>query len=360
MRKLFLPACVCLMTWSGATGSDPKLSLDEFYGNARNKDVVAQAAPPEAAAAPAQIDIPQIDIPTDVEAADASIDVLAPQPQSTAIDPDHVPLPPIAKPVVERSHQEICDTLTQAAQSNNVPVPFFISLLFQESRFKAGVVSSAGAQGIAQFMPETATSMGLENPFDPLQAIPASARLLRELIAQFGNLGLAAAAYNAGPKRIQDWLEKKGKLPEETQGYVKTITGRRAETWTAASAAYPGKQVPRHAPCQEAAAIYAAAEIPLPVRSPRHPDAKSASKPTVVAKSADKPASKVASSQSPIKVTHHGGRMTAVIQVAQAGPVAKAAKSAAQKPAAQKPATQQMAARKHKSEKHKPIKLAQR
>ncbi len=181
MRKLFVPACVCLMTWSGATGSDPKLSLDEFYGNtSRNKDLVAQAAPPEAAAAPAQIDIPQIDIPTDAEASDAAIDVIAPQPQSTAIDPDHIPLPPIAKPVVERSHQEICDTLTQAAQSNNVPVPFFISLLFQESRFKAGVVSSAGAQGIAQFMPETATSMGLENPFDPLQAIPASARLLRE------------------------------------------------------------------------------------------------------------------------------------------------------------------------------------
>lgn len=335
MRKLFVPACVCLMTWSGATGSDPKLSLDEFYGDAaRNKNLVAQAALPEAAAAPAQIDIP-----TDADAADAAIDVLAPQPQSTAIDPDHIPLPPIAKPVVERSHQEICDTLTQAAQSNNVPVPFFISLLFQESRFEAGVVSSAGAQGIAQFMPETATSMGLENPFDPLQAIPASARLLRELIGQFGNLGLAAAAYNAGPKRIQDWLEKKGKLPEETQGYVKTITGRPAETWKAASSAYPGKQVPRHAPCQEAAAVYAAAEIPLPLPSPRHPDAKSAPKPTVVA-----------SSQSPIKVTHHGRRVTAVIQVAQAAPAAKATK----------PATQQLAARKHKSEKHRPVKLAQR
>ena len=350
MRKLFVPACVCLMTWSGATGSDPKLSLDEFYGNtSRNKDLVAQVAPPEAAAMPAQIDIPQIDIPIDAEASDAAIDVAAPQSPSTAIDPDHVPLPPIAKPVVERSHQEICDTLTQAAQSNNVPLPFFINLLFQESRFKAGVVSSAGAQGIAQFMPETATSMGLENPFDPLQAIPASARLLRELIAQFGNLGLAAAAYNAGPKRIQDWLEKKGKLPEETQGYVKTITGRAAETWTAASAAYPGKQVPRHAPCQEAAAIYAAAEIPLPVRSSRHGDAKSAPKPTMVA-----------SSHSPIKVTHHGGRVTAVIQVAQAAPAAKAAKPDAQKPAAHKPATQQLAARKHKNEKHKPMKLAQR
>ena len=79
-------------------------------------------------------------------------------------------------------------------------------------------------------MPETAADVGLDNPFDPLQAIPASARLLRNLFQQFGNLGLAAAAYNAGPKRIQDWLAKKGKLPQETQGYVKIITGRPAET----------------------------------------------------------------------------------------------------------------------------------
>ena len=117
------------------------------------------------------------------------------------------------KPVVWRSSQEICDTLITAAQSNDLPIPF-IRLLFQESGFKPDVVSSAGAQGIAQFMPETAATVGLDNPFDPLQAIAASARLLRDLVKQFGNLGLAAAAYNAGPRRIQDCLAKKGKLPD--------------------------------------------------------------------------------------------------------------------------------------------------
>ena len=106
-------------------------------------------------------------------------------------------------------------------------------------------------------MPETAATVELQNPFDPMQAIAASARLLRDLVKQFGNLGLAAAAYNAGPRRIQNWLARKGKLPEETQHYVKTITGRPAENWKAAGAVTPLENVPRQAPCQEAAGVVA-------------------------------------------------------------------------------------------------------
>ncbi len=273
MRHLFVPACVCMMTWSGATGSDSRLSLDEFYGAATSEKRVA-AAPAE----PGSADAVYADIPIDSSAADIALQTPSAEtqsadaqiPDSHAIDPQSVPLPPIAKPVVHRSREEVCDTLTKAAESNNLPVPFFIGLLFQESRFEPGMVSSAGAQGVAQFMPETAASMGLQNPFDPLQAIPASARLLRNLVAHFGNLGLAAAAYNAGPRRVQDWLGKKGKLPEETQGYVKIITGSAAQNWTAASA-LPGQRLPRHAPCQESAGLYAwtgPETIPLPAPSP--------------------------------------------------------------------------------------------
>jgi Transglycosylase SLT domain len=138
-----------------------------------------------------------------------------------------------------------------------LPIPFFIRLLFQESGYKPDVVSHDGAQGIAQFMPETASRVGLENPFDPMQAIAASARLLRDLVKQFGNIGLAAAAYNAGPRRIQDWLARKGKLPEEPQHYVKTITGRAAENWKAAAQVTPLQNLPRQAPCQEAAGVIA-------------------------------------------------------------------------------------------------------
>ena len=175
--------------------------------------------------------------------------------------------PPIKDRVVARSHHEICTTVAESAHSNDLPLPFFIRLLFQESGFKPDVVSRAGAQGIAQFMPETAATVGLNNPFDPIQAIAASARLLGDLVRRFGNLGLAAAAYNAGPRRIQDWLAKKGKLPEETQHYVKTITGRPAETWKGRVKAKLAAVLPREAPCQERVTAYCR-EGGRPVSSP--------------------------------------------------------------------------------------------
>ena len=91
------------------------------------------------------------------------------------------------------------------------------------------MVSPAGAQGIAQFMPGTATERGLQDPFDPEQAIPASAHLLDDLNQRFGSLGLAAAAYNAGPTRVADWLAGRRGLPAETQDYVLFITRRPAD-----------------------------------------------------------------------------------------------------------------------------------
>ena len=80
-------------------------------------------------------------------------------------------------------------------------------------------------------MPRVAASYGLANPFDPIAALTASGKLLAELVDQFGNLGLAAAAYNAGPKRVQDWIARKRGLPAETRNYVQSITGRAAEHW---------------------------------------------------------------------------------------------------------------------------------
>jgi hypothetical protein len=179
--------------------------------------------------------------------------------------------PAVLKRVVYRPQSEVCDVLAKAAQSNNLPVPFFIRLLFQESRFDAASVSHAGAQGIAQFMPETAADVGLDNPFDPLEAIPAAARLLRDLIDQFGNLGLAAAAYNAGPTRVQKWLKRQSGLPAETRGYVRIITGQPAERWKAVKGGDGNTDVPQKAPCKEVSARYAAnpaAPVPLPPAQP--------------------------------------------------------------------------------------------
>jgi len=100
----------------------------------------------------------------------------------------------------------VCQTLQSAAQLNDLPLEFLTRLIWQESRFDAHAISPAGARGIAQFMPGTAAWIGLANPFDVADAITKSAELLRSLKSQFGNLGLAAAAYNAAPKRVADWL----------------------------------------------------------------------------------------------------------------------------------------------------------
>ena len=80
-------------------------------------------------------------------------------------------------------------------------------------------------------MPGTARERGLADPFDPEQAIPAAAALIVDLGRRLGNQGLAAAAYNAGPTRVAQWLAGKGGLPDETRSYVLRITGRTAEEW---------------------------------------------------------------------------------------------------------------------------------
>ena len=182
------------------------------------------------------------------------------------------PLKALLKPVVYRSLDEICDTLARAAHKNDLPVHFLIRLLYQESSFRPEAISSAGALGIAQFMPETASDRRLDNPFDPVQAIPASARLLRDLYRKFGNLGLAAAAYNAGPRRIEDWQINKTPLPLETVDYVRLVTGFPVQTWTAALSGSPALKIPSGAPCQDTVGLLASDgpnEIPLPAADPR-------------------------------------------------------------------------------------------
>ena len=175
---------------------------------------------------------------------------------------EQIPLPPRrAVP-----HSEVCEALASAAQNNDLPTPFLIRLIWQESGFNQNAVSPVGAQGVAQFMPETAARRGLLDPFNPLQAVRASARFLRDLVAQFGNLGYAAAAYNAGPGRVQAWLNKRANLPAETRNYVERITGLKPEQWKGRTAAAQVK-VPPRAPCQREAGLYAADgpdHIPLP------------------------------------------------------------------------------------------------
>jgi transglycosylase-like protein with SLT domain len=182
-------------------------------------------------------------------ASDATNVVAAPSGDATATD--------AAAHAAASFHDEsaspdvICEAVRTAAEENNIPIGFLVRLLWQESRFRAEEVSSAGARGIAQFMPQTAVEMGLRDPFDPLQAIPVAARFLRKLYDQFGNLGLAAAAYNAGGGRIEKWLSRRSSLPAETRAYVKIITGHKAEAWTdEESTVYMPTDLPQKAPCE--------------------------------------------------------------------------------------------------------------
>jgi hypothetical protein len=134
----------------------------------------------------------------------------------------------------ETVEQALCRLIDSSAQARRIPTDFLTKLIWQESSFRAGVTSPAGAQGVAQFMPGTARERGLADPFDPEQAIPEAAELIRELSDRFGNLGLAAAAYNGGPARVESWLAGQGSLPAETRNYVFAITGRPAEAWASA------------------------------------------------------------------------------------------------------------------------------
>jgi hypothetical protein len=129
-----------------------------------------------------------------------------------------------------------CVILKAAAAANGLPLEFFARVIWEESRFKPNAIgprtrTGHRAQGIAQFMPYTATERGLADPFNPEFALPEAAEFLAELRREFGNLGLAAAAYNAGPGRVRDLLDGRGGMPAQTRHYVRAITGHAVEEW---------------------------------------------------------------------------------------------------------------------------------
>ena len=137
------------------------------------------------------------------------------------------------------TREAVCLMIEAAAKANELPLEFFARVIWQESRFQSDAVGpltrrGQRAQGIAQFMPGTASERRLLDPFDPVQALPKSAEFLNELRNQFGNLGLAAAAYNAGPRRVQEWLAGSGPMPQETRNYVAAITGTTVDDWAKA------------------------------------------------------------------------------------------------------------------------------
>ncbi|WP_244491105.1 SPOR domain-containing protein [Paramesorhizobium deserti] len=188
-----------------------------------------------------------------------------PPPQPPEEKPEE---PPAKAPTVA----QICSLIAANADQHGLPRDFFARLIWKESRFDYRAVSPVGAQGIAQFMPYTAKERGLADPFDVKQAIPASAAFLKDLRGVFGNWGLAAAAYNAGARRVSSWLKSGGFLPLETEQYVLDITGHAADDFAAGAklqprpldAKLPFDQACRRLPIVKAATIPMARIKPKP------------------------------------------------------------------------------------------------
>lgn len=99
----------------------------------------------------------------------------------------------------------------------------FRALIKWESSWNPNTISSAGAQGLTQLMPQTARYLGVADPFDPKQNLRGGAKYLKEQLDRFGSVELALAAYNAGPGAVK----KHGGVPpyQETQTYLRRILG---------------------------------------------------------------------------------------------------------------------------------------
>jgi Transglycosylase SLT domain/SPOR domain len=188
------------------------------------------------------------------EVAPAKTDIATPSVEELAAQP------PAPNARETDTREAMCLMIESAARSNDLPLEFFARVIWQESRFQANAVgpvtrNGQRAEGIAQFMPGTAGERRLLDPFDPVQALPKSAEFLSELRNQFGNLGLAAAAYNAGPRRVQEWLAGTGPMPQETRNYVSAITGTSVDDWAAAGKNAKMADRAPHSSCRELMAL---------------------------------------------------------------------------------------------------------
>ncbi|MBN2324918.1 MAG: lytic transglycosylase domain-containing protein [Spirochaetes bacterium] len=129
----------------------------------------------------------------------------------------------VGTPSVDRSHDEI---INAASERFSVPQALIKAVIEQESGFREDAVSRKGAQGLMQLMPDTASLLGVEDPFDAEQNIWGGTSYLRGLLDLYeGNLNKALAAYNAGPNRVSDSIPD---IPE-TADYVRSVIKRYGE-----------------------------------------------------------------------------------------------------------------------------------
>jgi soluble lytic murein transglycosylase-like protein len=158
---------------------------------------------------------------------------------------------PLAPSLPARSRQRSSDPARakyegiafRAEDQYKIPQGGLLALIGAESNWNPNAKSSAGAEGIAQFMPPTSAERGVD-PYDPESAIPGAAAYLRWLKSQTGSWSSALAAYNWGIGRVKKIQREDGsidpdRLPEETREYVKKLAGFFGETPFAPAASSP-------------------------------------------------------------------------------------------------------------------------
>lgn len=129
---------------------------------------------------------------------------------------------------IKSPNKKIDEAVEKAAKRFNVDKDLIMSVIKQESAFQTDCVSSAGAMGLMQLMPGTASYLGVSNPYDIEQNVNGGTKYLREMLNMYGNSKeLALAAYNSGPGTMQRRGVKTvgdiEKLPYETRDYVKKV-----------------------------------------------------------------------------------------------------------------------------------------
>ena len=133
---------------------------------------------------------------------------------------------------------EVRDHFEDEEKLNELPPGLLGAVAVQESGLYPCAVSSAGAAGIMQLMPATATEFGVGDPFDPWQSLQGGGQFLKQLLNRYnGDLKLALGAYNAGPSRVDHF----GGIPPfaETQNYVESVMSRMKQATTLGSQAKP-------------------------------------------------------------------------------------------------------------------------